>query len=107
LVNEAARLRSIGVLLPPATTATFDPAGAGWQGLGQDGGQSPRASLVDAAFAALVRETPPDPPAALLGSASLGDTVLTPAADAGVAVAMARLWEGDMYAWFGRTNSAS
>jgi hypothetical protein len=44
----------------------------------------------------LVRETPPAHPAALLASASLGDTVLTPAADAGVAVEMARLWEGDM-----------
>jgi hypothetical protein len=83
--------------------APFCPAGSGWQG----GSQSPSAPLVDAAFTALAREAPPAYPADVLGNASLGNTVLAPAPEAGLAVEMARLWEGDVYTLFGRTNTAS
>jgi hypothetical protein len=97
------------ISIPPASapTAPFDSAGANWQGPTQNGGQSPLASLVDAAFAALVGEAPLASPAALLGNESLGDTTLAPTSYAAVAVETARLWEGDVYGWFNLTNSSS
>jgi hypothetical protein len=97
VAGQAARLRSMSVLPPSLSTAPFDPTAAGWQGPGPIGSLSSGDSLVDAAFAALVRETLPVHPAAVLGvgNESLGDTALAPVSDTGLAVALARLWEGD------------